>query len=165
MARVDKVTTQMKLALISRAFLGWLIVAFAFVVADANAQSKELKFEASLVWATNLETSPDPNHKPAGPDVMRKLKEELPLKWKNYFVVTNVPMLIVPNGSRDAVLSEKCSIRVADIRSRHVEVSIFGKGEPIFKRTMPLSVGELQTLLGGNAPGDTGWIVLIKRVE
>ena len=129
----------------------------------AAAHAKDLKFEAILVWAADVDKSPDPHHKPVGPEVRKKLKE-LPLRWKNYFEVNRKSLPVAQGGTGEVSLSEKCSIRVTDVDGKHVEVSLIGKGEPVLKRTQPLARGEM-LVLGGNAPDETGWLVVLKRVE
>jgi hypothetical protein len=137
-----------------------LLLAFPCVAAPA----KDLKFEAMLVWAANTDKSPDPNHKPVESDVLKKLKE-LPLKWKNYFVVNRVGFDVARGGAKEVTLSDKCKISVKDIDGvKNVEVSLIGKGEPVLKRTQPLPKGEM-LVLGGDAPDETGWLVVLKRVE
>jgi hypothetical protein len=128
-----------------------------------GAPAKDLKFEAFLVWATNAEKSPDPDHKPVDAGVRKKLSE-LPLKWKNYFEVHRELFAVPKGGSEKATLSDKCKIGVTDVDGKHVEVSLIGKGEPVLKRTQPLSKGEM-LVLGGNAPDETGWLVVLKRID
>ncbi len=143
---------------------GWLAAVFCLAALFAVAASAaDLKFKALLVWATNAESSPNRNHKPVDGEVRKKLSE-LPLKWKNYFVVTNVPVVVPRGGSQTTVLSTRCKIDVKDIDGRHVEVSLIGNGEPVLKRVQPLSKDKM-LVLGGNAPNETGWLVVLKRVE
>jgi hypothetical protein len=143
---------------------GWQAALCLLVVFAAfAAQAKDLKFEAHLIWAANAEKSPNPNHKPVDAEVRRKLSE-LPLKWKNYFEVNRKQFMVAPQGSAKASLSEKCSIGVTDVDGKHIEVSLIGKGEPVLRRTQPLASGEM-LVLGGNAPDETGWLVVLKRIE
>jgi hypothetical protein len=144
-----------------RAWLAGLCLLLAFT--GIAAQAKDLKFQAILVWATDAENSPDSSHKPVDAEVLRKLRG-LPLKWKNYFEVKRKPLAIPRNGSETVALSDKCKIGVADVDGTHVEVSLIGKGEPVLKRTQPLSPREM-LVLGGNAPDSTGWLVVLKRIE
>ena len=129
----------------------------------AFAQAADLKFDAFLVWATNAEKSPDPNHKPVNEEVRKKL-HELPLRWANYFEVNRKRLSIPRGGSEKAELSDKCKIEVKDVDRKHIEVSLMGKGEPVLKRVQPLPKGEM-LVLGGNAPDETGWLVVLKRIE
>ncbi|MBC8095488.1 MAG: hypothetical protein H7Y43_06730 [Akkermansiaceae bacterium] len=139
-----------------------LCVLFAFTAFSASA--KDSKFEAQLVWATMSEISPDPAHKPVNDETRKKLGE-LPLKWKNYFLVKQSDLSVPEKSSKDVTLSDKCKIAVKDIDGgKNFEVALFGKGESVLKRTQKLPKGEM-FVLGGNAPDSTGWLVVLKRIE
>jgi hypothetical protein len=150
---------------ISAGLVIWcLVIGFAgafqmnLVAADA-----ELKVEAQLVWGTNDKESPDPKHKPVTEEVRKKLLE-LPLKWTNYFEV-NRKMLTIPVASqKKEVLSEKCSVEVKNLGKSKVEVQLYGKGEPVLKRTQDFPRGET-LVLAGKAPAETTWLVVLKRVD
>src|SRR3954468_1925758 len=122
-----------------------------------------LKVEVQLVWGTDQEQSPDANHKPVEPDVRKKLKE-LPLKWSNYFMVNKKKLTVPPGDAKKENLSEKCAIEVKDLGNSMVEISFFGKGKKVEKRTLAFPKGEM-LLYGGNAPNETAWLVVVKRVE
>jgi hypothetical protein len=142
----------------------WPVLAVALLaLPGVAARGHDLKFEAYLVWATNAEKSPDPRHKPVNSEVRKKL-EDLPLKWTHFYEVSREKFSVPRGGSEGANLSEKCRIQVTDVGMKHIEVSLIGKGEPVLKRTQPLAKGEL-LVLGGNAPDDTGWLVVLKRIE
>ena len=164
MGPLDRIDREMRPKLTSSGWQSWLwVLCFIITSSGAAVQAKDLKFEAILIWATDAEKSPDPHHKPVGPEVRKKLAQ-LPLKWKNYFEVARKGFLVPGEGTVETGLSEKCKIRVTDVDGKHVEVSLIGKGEPVLKRTQPLSKGEM-LVLGGNAPDETGWLVVLKRVE
>jgi hypothetical protein len=154
----------MRQKLTSPAWYLWpAILCFVLASACTAASAKDLKFEAYLVWATNADKSPDPNHKPVNEEVERKLRE-LPLKWAHFFEVKHDAFTMPRRGSEKITLSDKCRIKVTDVGDKHFEVSLIGKGEPVLKRTQPLPKGEL-LVLGGNAPDETGWLVVLKRIE
>ena len=127
------------------------------------AGGSELKFEAQLIWATNDKKSPDPKHKPAEPEVKKKLGE-LPLKWDNYFEVKRKQFTVSKGSGTKAPMSEKCALEVKHVEGDKVEVSLLGKGEAVLKRTQALPKGEI-LVLGGNAPNETAWLVTLKRIE
>jgi hypothetical protein len=130
---------------------------------NSVAADAELKVEAQLVWGTNDQKSPDPKHKPVSEDVRKKLLG-LPLKWTNYFEV-NRKLLIVPVASqKKEALSEKCAVEVKNLGKSKVEVMLFGKGEQVEKRTQDFPQGET-LVLAGKAPGETTWLVVLKRLE
>jgi hypothetical protein len=127
------------------------------------AGGSELKYEAQLIWATNDKKSPDPKHKPVEPEVKKKLGE-LPLKWDNYFEVKRKQFTVSKGSGTKAPMSEKCALEVKHLEGDKVEVSLFGKGEAVLKRTQALTKGEI-LVLGGNAPNETAWLVTLKRIE
>jgi hypothetical protein len=136
-----------------------LLMAFTTLAASAS----DLKFEALLVWATNADTSPNPDHKPVSPEV-RKMLKGLPLKWKNFFLVKRVNISMPHRATKKADLSDKCSIEIRHVVDNEIEVSLIGKGEPVLKRTQTLAEGKT-LVLGGNAPDETGWLVVLKRTD
>jgi hypothetical protein len=145
--------------------LGWLAVCcFLMVSTGAAAPAKDLKYAALLVWATSADQPPDSKLKPVEGEILKRLRK-LPLKWKNYYEV-NRERFTVPRGeAREVTLSDKCKIEVKDVDGiRNIEVSLIGKGEPVLKRTQSLPKGEM-LILGGDAPDETGWLVVLKRIE
>ena len=142
---------------------GFRAVCFLMAFTCIAAQAKELKFEAILVWATNAEKSPNPDHKPVGGEVRKKLKD-LPLKWSHFFEVNRKSLTVPRHGSEKIALSGKCKIEVTDIDEENIEVALIGKDQPVLRRTQPLSKGEM-LVVGGNAPDETGWLVVLKRTE
>ncbi len=143
----------------------WLPLLFCLVTfANVPAQAKDLKFRVFLVWATDDETSPNSDHKPVSPEVRKKL-DELPLKWKNYFEVRRVDGISLGKGEKKRVdLSNRCSVTIKNVDNHDAEVVLFGNGEPVLTRTQPMPNQEI-LVLGGNAPGSTGWLVVVKRVD
>ena len=131
--------------------------------AVALAADPELKLEAQLIWGTNDKASPDPKHKPVSDEVRKKLRD-LPLKWTNYFEVNRKMLTIPVSALKKESLSDKCAVEIKNLGRSKVEVSLFGKGEQVVKRTQDLPAGET-LVLGGNAPNSTAWLVLVKRVE
>lgn len=149
-----------------RAAVQFSLLSFMFCLlapAVRAAEAREMKFEARLIWATNADKSPNPEHKAADAD-LQKLLGDLPLKWKNYFVVTNVPMTVTRHGATKVTLSDQCQVEVKDIDGETIEVALIGKGEPVLRRTQPLPKRKA-LVVGGKAPADNGWLVVLKRVD
>lgn len=143
--------------------LGIAAVALLALVAPASTSASELKFEAQLLWGTNDPQSPDPRHKPISDEIRQRLKD-LPLKWTNYFEVSRKGFAVADKACKKVTLSEKCELEVKNLGKSAIEVYLFGKGEPVWKRTQPLPKGET-LVLGGNAPNATAWLVTLKRLE
>jgi hypothetical protein len=124
---------------------------------------KPVKFEIQLLWGTDEEKSPDPNHKQVDPDVEKRLKA-IPLKFKHYFLV-NKKVIVLPLGqTKKEPVSEKCEIELKNIDNLKFELAFFGKGKQTNRRTQEFSVGEM-FVQGGNAPNSTAWLVVVKRIE
>jgi hypothetical protein len=154
----------MNFGLMSRARRGaFMILGLLLAFTTLAAPAADLKFEAMLVWATNADASPNPDHKPVPPDV-RKLLKGLPLKWKNFFLVKRINFSMPHRSSKKVALSDKCDIEIRHVVDNEIEVSLIGKGEPVLKRTQTLAEGKT-LVLGGNAPDETGWLVVLKRTD
>jgi len=136
---------------------------FAALAQPAPPPKPNKKIEVQLLWGTDAAKSPNKNHKPVEPDVQKRLKA-LPLRWTNYFMVTNVTLSVPRGKSARAPISEKCSIEVRDLGQHNVEVSYFGKDKKVEKRTQALPRGEM-LFYGGPAPGTNAWLVVLKRLE
>jgi len=156
----------MRLRMSVEASAAWLVCALVCIglgEGKLQAADAKLKLEAQLIWATTDHQSPDPSHKPVDADILKKL-QDLPLKWTNYFVVNRKIMEVSTVGPVKMAMSEKCEIEVRHVGNGTVEVALFGKREPLVKRTQSLPKGET-LVLGGNAPNATAWLVVLKRLE
>jgi hypothetical protein len=140
-----------------------LLAAILAAPVRAVAGAGSLKIEIQLIWATNDSQSPDPRHKPVGPEVRQKLKD-LPLKWSHYFEVNRKTAEVAQGNTAKVAMSEKCALSIRNLDNSRVEVSLFGKGEEVVKRTQALPKGEF-LVLGGNAPNATAWLVTLKRTQ
>ena len=135
----------------------------AWLVPAQPALAGDVKLEVYLIWGTDDAKSPNPKHKPVDADLLTELKK-LPLKWKHYFEVNRKSVKLAESDSNRITLSAKCDVEIKNAGKSTVEVSLFGKGEPVVKRTQALPKGET-LFLGGNAPNSTSWFVVITRVE
>jgi hypothetical protein len=144
--------------------LVWLSVALAFPVATVlGAPAPDFHLQAQLLWAGDGAKPPEgKNYKPVEPAVGKKLKD-LPLKWKTYFEVSRTNFVVAPETLRKVAVSEKCQLEVKTHGDSSLEVKLIGKGKEVVKRTQSLPEGEI-LVLGGNAPNDTGWLVILRQV-
>ena len=120
-----------------------------------------MQLEAILIWGTNDEQSPDPNHKPLEPSIEAKLRSQ-PFKWKKYFEVNRQSTNLVAKAAAKLKMSQECEIEVLNRGDSTVEVTLIGKGQRVGTVVQPLPPGEL-LILGGNAPNMTGWFVVIRQ--
>jgi hypothetical protein len=153
-------------AKLSRAPVLAVLLSAAALLAEAapGIQPADLKFEVHLVWGTDDANPPaGKDYKPASPEIKKALSG-LPLKWANLFEVNRKPFTLPSGGATTVPISDKCELHVKDTGKSGLEVSLFGKGKEVMKRTQPLPKGE-HLVLGGNAPNSTAWLVVVKRTE
>lgn len=151
----------------TRRFACGLVIAAAILLLDGAARAvvaaQEIKLEATLVWGTNEQQSPEPSHKPVCAEVEKQLKEQLPFRWQHYFEVKRKQFTASDAGPQKIVMSKDCQIVVKHLGKSVVEMNIIGKGENVGRIRQPLPMG--QTLVtGGNAANFTGWFIVLKQV-
>jgi hypothetical protein len=145
-------------------------LAFGFVTALVlaagsvfSAQAGDSKFQAILAWGTDDTKPPEGKEsKPLDPEIRKQLKS---LKWKNYFEVRRVDFVVPPGAMKKTNMSDKCEIEVKDLGSPNIEVALFGKGKEVTRvKRVPLPKGEIFVPYG-NAPNETAWLVILRRIE
>jgi len=144
-------------------FLNTLVTILFALVSATAASAGEMKIEAQLIWGTNEDKSPDPNHKPIDPKLAKRL-DRLPIKWKHYYVVTVKEFSVAQGKTNKVPMSKECEIAVKNVVGTIVEVKLFGKGKPPGKGSQGLGKGKC-LLTGGDAENLTAWFVLLKLVE
>jgi len=127
-----------------------------------ESTAAELKLEAKLIWATNDNTSPEPNHKPVDPATAEKLRKVF--KWKNYFVVNRLVKVVPSRGSNRFELSKQCTVEIRELEGPRVEVKLIGEGKEVHKTTKSLSKGEWFTYAGDDK-NESAWFVIITELD
>lgn len=127
------------------------------------ASAAERKMEARLIWGTNDEKSPNPEHKPLDGELAKKLRD-MPLKWKNYFEVNRQVFVINDQRYTNVVMSKKCSIEVKDKGGNNVTVKLYGEGKQVNRVDKPLPKGEVLTI-GGDDKGNNAWLITVRPVS
>lgn len=132
--------------------LGWLAW---------SAQGEEMKIQAVLVWATD-DSKPPPgkNYQPLQLDLRNRLRA---LKWKNYFEVRRVEFT-ASSAQKRITVSPKCELDVRALGNSIVEVTLFGKGKQVAKVKGALPKNEI-LVPAGDAPNETAWLVILKRID
>jgi len=127
-----------------------------------RANAADLKFQLQLVWATDDAKPPaGKNYKPVEPELRKQIKA---LKWKNYFEVRRIDFVVPPASTKKVAISEKCELDVKDLGNSNVEAVLFGKGKEVARMKQALRKGEI-LVPGGDAPNETAWLAILKRVE
>ena|SRR5258706_16317844 len=149
-----------------RPLFGWwgrsLLV---FLMLNSSIQptsAAELKLEAKLIWATNDDKSPDPEHKPVDPATAEKLRKVF--KWKNYFVVNRIVKVVPSRGSNRFELSKRCTVEIRELEGPRVEVKLIGEGKEVHKTTKTLTKGESFTYAGDDK-NESAWFVIITELD
>ena len=128
-----------------------------------GALAADRKMEARLIWGTNEDKSPNPNHKLLDGDLAKKLRE-MPLKWKNYFEVNRQVFTINTNTYTNVVMSKKCRIEVKDKGVNNVTVKLYGDGKQVNRVDKPLPRNEVLTI-GGDAKDNNAWFITVRPVN
>jgi hypothetical protein len=142
----------------ARLFLAALLLTGS--LSPANAA--ELKLEAKLIWATNDEASPNPEHKPVDPATAEKLRKVF--KWKSYFVVNRLVKTVPSRGSNRFELSKQCTVEIRELEGPRVEVKLIGQGKEVHKTTKTLTKGEWFTYAGDDK-NESAWFVIITELD
>lgn len=131
--------------------------------AASTAMAEDLKLEAHLIWGTDLEKSPNPEHKPVSPGIRAKLCK-LPIKWKNYFEVKRKEFKVAEGETETVKLSKECEIKVKNVDGKSIELEVIGKGVTVGKIVQCLEKGKC-LVTGGDAENLTSWFVFLRQAE
>lgn len=152
----------MRLKLVRTSLLGYIVGLFLLSLMARSVSAGELQFQVHLVWATD-DANPPPgkDYKPVEPELRKQIKA---LKWKNYFEVRHTDFAVPQGASKKVPISDKCSIDVKDLGNSSVEVVLIGKGKEVARVKQVLPKGQI-LVPGGDAPNETAWLVILKRVQ
>ena len=123
---------------------------------------EEMKIRALLVWGTDEEKPPaGKDYQLLDPEIRKRLRA---LKWKNYFEVKRVDFTASTTAQGNVPVSDKCSLEVRALANSQVEVKLVGKGKVVTTVKGALPKNEI-LVPGGDAPNDTAWLVILKRLD
>ena len=146
----------------------WTFALLMFVGAGAfKTQAGDMKLQATLVWGTDdAKPPPGKNYKPVEAEILKKLQQDLPLKWKNYFEVSRTNFIAPPKMPKQVAISGKCGLDIQNLGTSNseVEVVLIGKGKEVVRRKQALPKGDM-LVLGGKAPNESAWLVTLKRTQ
>ena len=142
----------------ARCFLAILLLAGTTV----ETLAANLKLEAKLIWGTDDEKSPNPDHKEVDPATREKLRKVF--KWKNYFVVNRVVREVPSRSSNQFKLSPDCTIEIKELEGPKVEVKLIGKGKEVHKTTLTISKGQ-SVVYSGDDKNQSAWFVIITELD
>jgi hypothetical protein len=143
---------------VARCFLALLLLAGNTV----ETLAANLKLEAKLIWGTDDDKSPNPEHKEVDPATREKLRKVF--KWKNYFVVNRVVKEVPSRSSNQFKLSPDCTIEIKELEGPRVEVKLIGKGKEVHKTTLTISKGQ-SVVYSGDDKNQSAWFVIITELD
>src|SRR5512135_3572188 len=94
-------------------------IALCLCLSTMELQAAQLKIEARLIWATNLEKVGDSRCKPVDKATAAKFKD---FSWKHYYEVTRKSGIVPSRGTTRMELSTKCTIEIKELEGPMVEV-------------------------------------------
>lgn len=125
-----------------------------------SAAAGELKLDVRLVWGTNDDKSPNPDHKPVDSKIATTLSKAF--KWKNYFQVSSQKVDVANRDSKKVKLSEQSEVVIKEMEGDKIEVKVYGKGKVVRTITEPLAKdGTL--VIAGDDKNDCAWFIVIKN--
>ena len=140
-----------------------LLLALVFSLVAVGVHAEEIKLEAKLIWASNEEKSPKPEHKPVDKATEAKLKKLFP-EWKYFFVETNVVQVVPSRGANKFTLSKACTLEITELEGPRVEVKLIGNGKPVHKAVKEISKGGWFVYRGDDKHA-SAWIVVVTQLE
>lgn len=136
----------------------------SLLLAGSTAQTfaADLKLEAKLIWGTNDDKSPNPNHKEVDAATREKLRKVF--KWKNYFIVNRVVKPVPSRASNRFDLSKDCIIEIKELEGPKVEVKLIGKGKEVHKTALTITKGQ-SVVYSGDDKNESAWFVYITELD
>ena len=148
--------------LFSRKAARCLLALLLLATSTTEIFAANLKLEAKLIWGTDDDKSPNPEHKEVDLATRDKLRKVF--KWKNYFVVNRVMKEVPSRGSNKFELSKECTIEIKELEGPRVEVKLVGKGKEVHKTTLTISKGE-PVVYAGDDKNQSAWFVIITELS
>jgi hypothetical protein len=142
----------------ARCFLALLLL----VGSTIDTFAANLKLEAKLIWGTDDEKSPNPDHKEVDPATREKLRKVF--KWKNYFVVNRMVKEVPSRSSNKFELSKQCTIEIKELEGPRVEVKLIGEGKEVHKTIKTISKGD-SVVYSGDDKNQSAWFVIITELD
>lgn len=141
-----------------------LAILFLFVLACAgtalSASAGELKLDVRLVWGTNDEKSPNPDHKPVDGKIAAVLSKAF--KWKSYFLVNSQKVDVANRECKKVKLSDHSEVNICELEGDKIEIQVFGKGKLIRKIVEPLTKDGI-VVIAGDDKNESAWFIIIKN--
>lgn len=141
-------------------FIGTGLFLLALLLGATTLSAAESKLDVQLVWGSNGEESPNPNHKPLDASLAKKLGM---FKWKKYYQVTRKELVLVDHAPQKVRLSPQCLIEVKHLEGPRYEINVFGEGKHVRKITEKITKHD-SLAIAGDDKNDCAWFILIREL-
>ena len=137
-----------------------LVLAASLLSAGAGSAAKDeaVKLRVQLIWGSNDDSSPNPNHKEVDSALRKKLTNVF--KWKSYFEVHNQEASIPPKGTKRLKLSPKCEVEIKNLGGGQITAKLFGEGKLQADHRYNTTRKE-PLILGSEDKNKTAWFVIL----
>jgi hypothetical protein len=133
-----------------------IIVAFS----AGTALASDLNLEVRLVWGTNDEKSPNPDHKPVDAKITGMLSKAF--KWKKYFLVNSEKVDVASRATKKVKLSDDSQVEIRELEGDNIEIHVYGKGKLVRKIKEPLSK-DGTVVIAGEDKNDCAWFIIVRN--
>ncbi len=136
------------------------LTGFIMAFSAGTALASDLKLEVRLIWGTNDEKSPNPDHKPVDAKTTGMLSKAF--KWKKYFLVNSEKVDVASRATKKVKLSEHSEVEIRELEGDNIEIHVYGKGKLVRKIKEPLSK-DGTVVIAGEDKNDCAWFIIIKN--
>jgi len=140
----------------------WLACFMCLPSGNLRAANEELAVQVRLIWGSDEPKPKDATVKEVDAKMTETLRKVF--KWKNYFEVRRIDFAVAPGSTNKVAISEKCELHLKDLGNSNVEVVLIGKGKEVARVKQALPKGAI-LVPGGNAPNETAWLAILKRLD
>ncbi len=139
-----------------------MVVLWALVIGASaeRAVAGDLKLEVRLIWGTNDDNSPNPDHRPVDAKTTGMLSKAF--KWKKYFLVNSEKVDVPSRAAKKVKLSDQSSVEIRELEGDRIGIDVIGKGKVVRKITEPLSK-DGTVVIAGEDKNDCAWFIIVKN--
>ena len=134
-----------------------LSLVLSLSVTPAESKAEDRRFEAQLIWGTDMEIPNDPKLKKVDPELVERFHKVL-RKWRYYYQVEKKEFVVPAKKTTTVKLSEKCELEVTDKGKPMTEIKLFGEKKLVKKVTQ--AVTQCLVIVGDD-PNETFWYVVL----
>jgi hypothetical protein len=146
------------LASIRRLFCTGLLLAFA-VASESKAGDQRFTFYVQIIRGTNGDKPNDAMWEVVEPKLTKKLSPIF--KWKHYWEMKRQTVSVTKGKVTRVAATGEREVEIELVKENQIELRLYRKRE--LRRKMKASVETTMTILGGEAPENEGWFIVVRR--